>query len=331
MDSITQLALGATIGHAGLAKTDGRRGAVYGALLGTLPDLDVLIPMVDPVAAFTYHRTWSHSLLALTLAAPFIVALIRRIDSRIVGSWSRWLVTLWLVLVTHPLLDSFTVYGTQALLPFTDYPISGSSIFIIDPLYSVPLVAGLLAAVFSRQADKTQRWARTALAVTSAYLALGMAARISVEAAVASSEPPAVATLATPTPMNMLVWRVIRMHDDHYEIGFRRPFGLGAEPQFERYASDTSLLNSLSDHWPVERLKWFTHGFYRVHETATGAVVISDLRMGAEGSYFFQFKVGQRTNGEIVPASAESVRVDQSLALMRERLLDALEKTRSAD
>ena len=50
-----------------------------------------------------------------------------------------------LTLLAHPVLDAFTVYGTQLLLPFSDYPAGLGSIFIIDPLFTVPLLAGLAA------------------------------------------------------------------------------------------------------------------------------------------------------------------------------------------
>ena len=49
---------------------------------------------------------------------------------------------MWLALVTHPLLDAMTVYGTQLALPFSDHPFGVGSIFIIDPLYTLPLLAG---------------------------------------------------------------------------------------------------------------------------------------------------------------------------------------------
>jgi inner membrane protein len=55
--------------------------------------------------------------------------------------------------------------------------------------------------------------------------------------------------------------------------------------------------------WQVERLKWFTHGFYKVSQNSP-AVVISDLRMGVEGSYVFNFKVGDiLPGGEVKPAN----------------------------
>ena len=57
MDSLTQIALGAAVGEAVLGRKVGRKAALWGAVCGTLPDLDVLVPMADPVAAFTYHRS----------------------------------------------------------------------------------------------------------------------------------------------------------------------------------------------------------------------------------------------------------------------------------
>jgi len=42
MDSITQIVLGAAVGDAVLGKKIGNRAMVWGAIAGTIPDLDVL-------------------------------------------------------------------------------------------------------------------------------------------------------------------------------------------------------------------------------------------------------------------------------------------------
>ena len=42
MDSLSQLVLGASVQGALLGKYQGRKAYLYGAMLGTLPDLDVL-------------------------------------------------------------------------------------------------------------------------------------------------------------------------------------------------------------------------------------------------------------------------------------------------
>ena len=68
MDSFTQLTLGAAVGEAVLGRKVGRRAAFWGALCGTLPDLDVFFSMGDPVSDFTYHRGVSHSFFFMTLA-----------------------------------------------------------------------------------------------------------------------------------------------------------------------------------------------------------------------------------------------------------------------
>ena len=56
-----------------------------------------------------------------------------------------------LVFGTHVLLDCFTVYGTQALWPLPLPPVGWATIFIIDPLYTLPLAGGVLAALLLRR------------------------------------------------------------------------------------------------------------------------------------------------------------------------------------
>ena len=63
------------------------------------------------------------------------------------AQWRRWWLAMALALVTHPLLDAMTVYGTQLLLPFTHTPYAVGSVFIIDPLYTLPLLLGVLLAL----------------------------------------------------------------------------------------------------------------------------------------------------------------------------------------
>jgi inner membrane protein len=80
MDSITQFVLGAAVSTACLGKKIGpRKAALVGGLLGTVPDLDVLIPFADPVDSFVYHRGWTHSVFVHALAAPVFGELLVRL------------------------------------------------------------------------------------------------------------------------------------------------------------------------------------------------------------------------------------------------------------
>jgi len=92
------------------------------------------------------------------------------------GGLRRWWLALWLALVTHPLLDAMTVYGTQLLLPFTNHPFGVGSIFIIDPLYTVPLLVGVLVGVCRRD-WRGLRWVNAGLVLSTAYLAWSFGAQ----------------------------------------------------------------------------------------------------------------------------------------------------------
>jgi len=157
MDSITQAALGASVAYAVAGKSLGSRALIYGAVLGSLPDLDVLVPYEDAVDNFTYHRSWSHSFVTLSVFSIVLFALSKQWWERQGVNALRAFLLLWLVLVTHPLLDSFTVYGTQIWWPISHYPVGWGSIFIIDPVYTIPLLITFILIFVKDRSAKSAR------------------------------------------------------------------------------------------------------------------------------------------------------------------------------
>ncbi len=125
MDSLTQAALGASLAGAVAGNTLGRSVLLTGAVLGTLPDLDVVIDYGTAVANFTQHRGFSHSLFVLAPLAVALAWLLWRWKPQL--SFQRWLALTGLILITHPLLDAFTTYGTQLFWPIGP-PVAVSSI-----------------------------------------------------------------------------------------------------------------------------------------------------------------------------------------------------------
>ena len=81
MDSLTQFALGGATA-AVIAPRQHRRAALAaGAVLGTLPDLDIiplLLSRADAVAFVTWHRGPSHSLLVLAVTGWLLWFVLRR-------------------------------------------------------------------------------------------------------------------------------------------------------------------------------------------------------------------------------------------------------------
>jgi inner membrane protein len=74
MDSLTQIVLGAAVGEVCLGKRLGNRAMFWGAVAGTIPDLDVLSsPFLSPLQSLIFHRGISHSIL-FALLFPLLIA-----------------------------------------------------------------------------------------------------------------------------------------------------------------------------------------------------------------------------------------------------------------
>lgn len=303
MDSLTQMVLGSAVG---VAVTGRRvspwRAALVGALYGTLPDLDSLINYGDPIRNMTFHRGFSHSLLYLTLISPLLAWISARCSAR-QGLFRRWWWAIWLILMTHVLLDTLTVYGTQIALPFTDHPFGLASLFIIDPFYTLPLLLGLGLGL-----ARHRRWNNVGLIVSSLYIVWSLGAQQYVEYRVdrqlAASDWPVERRLVTPTPFNTLLWRVLVMTPEGYREGFYSLVDGERAIEFDRFERNTDLYRELRDLWGVQRMAWFSHGFFKMQER-DDRVRITDLRMGQEPFYSFNFVVAERTPAGLEPVSYE--------------------------
>jgi inner membrane protein len=311
MDSVTQVALGAAVGEAVMKNKVGRKASLWGAICGTLPDLDVLIPFGDPVSDFTYHRAESHSFFYMTLATPLIVWLITRIHPQAKEYRWRWGLLVWLALITHALLDSHTVYGTQIFLPFSNFPVGWSTIFVIDPLYTLPLLIGTLSFFYLKRApDLAYRLNILGLILSTLYLAWSVGLQSHVSGLARESLQKAniheSQLITGPAPFNTLLWRTVAMTDSGYAEGFYSIMDKKNGMRFTHYRSENNLLEPLQGEWAVKRLQWFSKGFYKVSRIGD-EIVLSDLRMGVEPLYFFSFAVGKVGTGGIVAQSPRQV------------------------
>ncbi|WP_299178987.1 metal-dependent hydrolase [uncultured Neptuniibacter sp.] len=309
MDSVTQIALGAAVGQAVLGQKVGYRAALWGGIVATIPDLDVFISMGGAVADFTYHRSFSHSLFVLSLLAPLLAWLINRFHGQYEGLSKHWFMLVWLALVTHPILDSFTIYGTQLFWPLSVEPVGIGSIFIIDPLYTLPLLLGTLLALSARQAKWGLRANQLGIAISCLYLAWGVIAQnwvteIAKENLAEKQSQSQV--LVSAAPFNTLLWRVLVMKEHSYEEGFYSLLDPDRQIHFKEYPNQISQLGEIEQHWPVQRLQWFSKGFLKVKEQ-NRELLLSDLRMGAEPFYVFTFKVAEIDNGRVIPSEDQRI------------------------
>lgn len=308
MDSLTQLALGAAVGEAAAGRQVGRRAMLWGALCGTLPDLDVFVPLGGAVHDFTYHRGFSHSLFVLAALTPIVVWLVLKMHPDTRDHRARWLALVYLAFATHVLLDSFTVYGTQILWPVSSTPMTWSTIFIIDPLFTLPLVIGMIAALIAGRRSWGHAVNGAGLVLVTAYLAWTLGAKVHVEqlarASLEDQGIPATDVLTTPAPFNSVLWRILAVDETRYHEGFYSFLDEDTSVEFLSRPRNLELIERLEHTWPVRRLQWFTKNFYTV-ELAGDDIAITDLRMGVEPDYVFSFKVGRLANPHPQPVSVE--------------------------
>ncbi|OXY82366.1 metal-dependent hydrolase [Oceanimonas doudoroffii] len=291
MDSVSQLALGAAVGVAVMGRRVGIvRAALAGAVFGTLPDLDVIIDYGDPISNMTKHRGASHGLLYLTLFAPLFGWLLGR-----QAHWRRWTLAIWLIFMTHVGIDFMTIYGTQLGQPLTEYPFGVGSVFIIDPLYTLPLLMGLWLALW-RRGERGIRANRLGLWVSTLYLGWSLVAQWQVglraEQLLVQQGIHAERLLVTPAPLNTLLWRVLAITPNGYVEGHVSLLDREPTP-FTRHDGGRALYRQWQDHPHVARMAWFTKGFFRMREQGS-ELVITDLRMGQEPGYVFNFVVAKR-------------------------------------
>jgi inner membrane protein len=176
MDLVTQGVLGAAVGQVGFSRQLGRRAIGWGAVVGMLPDLDVLVKVSsNPFAEILYHRGVTHSLWFGPVLGPLLGYLLWRLYKK-QDALSAWIgLCIW-ALVTHPLLDLFTVYGTQLLAPLSDHRFTLSAVSIIDPIYTgILLLAVVFGCFFHRRIWASITIAGIALTLTSGYLFYGLA------------------------------------------------------------------------------------------------------------------------------------------------------------
>lgn len=330
MDSLSQILLGASVAAIAVPAAHRRAALAAGAVLGTLPDLDSLplwLLTDDPVALMTLHRGASHSLLVLPFVAWAAWWFFRRRGGRVAQAPGRWFWAITLALVTHPLLDAFTVYGTQLLWPLPVRPVMWSSLFIVDPAYTVWLLLGVVVALFAGPRIAARNALAAGLALSTAYIGWSLVAKAMVEreaqrslAAIGLADAP---RFSVPMPLNTLLWRVVAMTPDGFVEGERSLVADRGPIRFRHHASDVRAFGDAGHVPALQRLAWFNHGFMKA-QVQDGRLLLSDLRMGAEPDYSFTFAVAEADGGGWRAIPPEQLRWDlprgDQLAVMWERI-----------
>ena len=389
MDSLTQIVLGAAVGEAVLGKKIGNRAMLWGAIGGTLPDLDIIANFfVNDLQALVIHRGFSHSLLFGVLMPILLAWLVKRLydsqwykatwykyfvgfaslltlsifafginfiatqinqgEQSVTGifisillflslayllynryiskeqhiediSYKEWYLLFFGSIITHPLLDCFTSYGTLLFYPFSNYRVAFSTISVADPVfYTVPFAIFLfLASRVHRSKSLRRKLNYAGIIVSSAYLLFTVFNKIKVnkvfEASLAAEQFNYDRYTTSPTILNNFLWHCIAQDGNSYYQGRYSIFDEEKKiVHWNKIEQGKEFVDRMRGSYELETLSWFSNGYFNIIKNKKGQIQYNDLRYGfmiekpkTSSDYIFNFILEETDDGFIVHENRE--------------------------
>ena len=302
MDSLTQIAIGIATVEALAGKQLKNRSFLYGAVLGTLPDLDIWLGKLFPYEMeLAFHRSLTHSLLGWILLSPIIAWIIRHWNTEL--SFKKWSIIVFAAFLTHTAIDLFTAWGVQLLFPLT-HRFSFKSIAVVDPVYTLPWIIGLFLVFRTSNADKRLKILRISFILSSLYLLLGLGIKrhVSTQVEKQLTNLQYIDYTVKPTMGNTLLWSVHVKANDHYLIG---DFSIlhPKKMEWKRYDFDQSVHEQWLRYAPVQTLESVSEGWFIIEEKSPDKAVFNDLRFGVierEQQFVFAYSLVNEKETTIV-------------------------------
>ncbi len=285
MDSLTQIVLGAAVGEVVLGKKVGNRAMLWGAIAGTIPDLDVLMNFfVDDVTANEMHRGFSHSLLFCILFSPLLGFLVQKLyANHNLTSWGDWTKLSYWCLVTHPLLDAHTTWGTQFFWPL-DLKLAYKNINVVDPIYTLPFLVILIIVLFIRRTNPNrQKLAWFGIILSSTYMLYTIGVKFYVDKifreGMEQHQIEYNRYTHQPTILNSVLWTMTAETDSSYYISYYSLLDEDKNLEFIEYEKDFSSRKKMDDSKLFRRLVNLSQGWYLIRPSDSG-YVFRDMRFG---------------------------------------------------
>ena len=298
MDPVTQGLLGAAIGAACCQKRLGRSALLWGAVGGVLPDIDGLAGRFGQLTYWEWHRGPTHALWFGPVVGPLLGEGLWRYyrwrdrrrrqrdippppDPRgLETARPAWWLLMTLALLSHPLLDLCTHYGTQLLSPFSNLRFAIPAVPVIELIYSGMLVLGVLfAALWPARA-------RSALVgvllVSTAWLGYGWYQNSRAETLAQAELGPEWRVAAYPTLLQPWLRRVTAVNGSDWRIGYVSTWAPGPIPWAE-VETLPGVVEKMVETLPDAKVfYWFAMGQLAALPAYddSGAVDLWDLRYG---------------------------------------------------
>ena len=285
MDSLTQIVLGAAVAEAVAGRKIGNKAPLWGAIAGTIPDLDVIFTgLYHPIDGALVHRGISHSILFACLMAPLLGWLVHKLYKE---KYERkmWITLFFWGIITHPMLDMFTNYGTSFFWPF-DMRIKFNTVFIIDPLYTVPFMICLIIAMFkARESVSRRKWNMGGIIYSTSYLLFGVIIKLIILTNAnnyfSESQLKTRNAMVAPMPFTSFYWMMLAEDDVNYYVAYKSIFYDFNPEEIDTIPKRQDELFNLK--WPdknySKQLEFISDGYFTT-KTEGKNFYFYDLRFG---------------------------------------------------
>lgn len=290
MDSLTQIVLGAACGEAILGKKIGNKALLFGAIGGTIPDLDVFVGRwlySNEIQAMAFHRGFMHSVFFAFLGC----FLFGWVTYKLYNSEKRtntttlkdWILLFFWAIFTHPLLDCFTPYGTQLFAPISNYRVAFNNISVADPLYTVPfLLCMIILMFFNRNRTKRTWWLKAGIYISSVYMILTVLNKFYMDSVFKKSFEKAEISYqrfsAQPTILNNILWYAVAETKSQYHLTFYSLLDSSTTANQIITVDKNHDIIDMSDE-NLKTLAWFSNNYFNLSKKEkVGTYQYTDLR-----------------------------------------------------
>lgn len=220
-----------------------------------------------------------------------------------------WTLMYFLAFLTHWVIDACTAYGTQIFEPFSRYRVAFNNISIVDPLYTVPMIIGLVAVFFARKYQKQRFWNYLGISIASLYMATTFYSKSIMNTVVTDNLQQQgiefTEYITYPTILNTVLWQTTVVTEDAYYYGTYSLLDETPNIDFVKLPKNHALIEKYQGEEYLDILLWFANGYYNLIEQPDGSITFNNLRFGMMGvpenstiplndRYIFRFKLTEK-------------------------------------
>ncbi|HHS95059.1 MAG TPA: metal-dependent hydrolase, partial [Phaeodactylibacter sp.] len=248
----------------------------------------------------------------------------RKKQKAVQATWKDWYWLFLWAIVTHPILDCFTTYGTQILLPFSDYRVAFNVVSVVDPLYTLPFLILLLVASRMKQGGPSRHLVNWAgLIISSLYLLFCFYHKSQVnkifEQSLADNNISYSRYMTSPLIFNNVLWAGLAEGDTafyHAYYSFMDEDDRMSE--YNLFPKKHYLLAPYEEDNTIKTLRWFSNDYYTVLRRPDGNLQFNDVRFGIFGDklrkstdYVFKFVLVEKEDGLKMHQSREGREINK--------------------